>query len=678
MADSPESNKTTPTEKNSFENPLPTVLYTTEQPSEKSELSIKTRSFINSESKLSLPSNLGTPTSPLSLTLPTSLPSTPFTKISPQPTSNSFASPNKASREINEQNSTKDTLINSSSATGNPRNKCALQPGHSLMDWIRLGNSGKDLTGVGGRIRPVTPAELAMHNSQNDAWLAIRGRVFNITYYLPYHPGGPEELMRGAGMDATQLFDKVHPWVNYDSLLAKCLVGPLRFDLPSAEELFDTSNPSPKSDRLREPSKAQELVRKSMENLANCITPVRKKITVKSEDNSRSSPPSKIMQSLIQTSDLPVSISRRAAASPVKKVDKSPDSPLPLRYDWIQTSTKLTISVYTGALANPGGCARITEGFLLIEVVTDEWLRTLKLTPEANFREPLQLKVFAESGKIEVIAQKDKAEVWKGCGEVTLGVPSKVSSPRTVQCRVMGKRDITHDTTLLTVAPKPGPVVVPLGHHVRVHKEIDGSECVRSYTPVGEGWGQPDGTELLSPLRLAVKKYKSGCLSPHLFELNIGDVITLSGPYGKFELQKLKGVNKIYLIAAGTGITPMFGLLKFMLNRSNPKCERAHLLFFNKTENDILFNDHFQEILKEDSRFKITNILSEASSTWSGYTGRINSQLLTEIIGKKEFKCEDKCTHFACLCGPTEFTQTGLELLQKLGIKDKCIHAFMG
>lgn len=34
---------------------------------------------------------------------------------------------------------------------GNPRNKVALQPGHSLMDWIRLGASGKDLTGVGSK-----------------------------------------------------------------------------------------------------------------------------------------------------------------------------------------------------------------------------------------------------------------------------------------------------------------------------------------------------------------------------------------------------------------------------------------------------------------------------------------------------------------------------------------------
>lgn len=211
---------------------------------------------------------------------------------------------------------------------------------------------------------------------------------------------GPEELMRGAGMDATQLFDKVHPWVNYDSLLAKCLVGPLRFEVPDAEEIFDASSISSKSDRLKEPSKAQELVRKSMENLANCITPVRKKIS--KDETNKGSPPSKIMQSLIHSSELPVSISRRAAATPVQTKASSPDSPQPLRYDWIQTSTKLTIYVYTGPLANPGGCARITDGILLIEVATNGWLKTLKIVPEANLREPLQLRVFAESGKIEV------------------------------------------------------------------------------------------------------------------------------------------------------------------------------------------------------------------------------------------------------------------------------------
>lgn len=222
-------------------------------------------------------------------------------------------------------------------------------------------------------------------------------------YISLYNYSGPEELMRGAGIDATKLFDKVHPWVNYDSLLSKCLIGPLRSEFPDAEELFGSSNPSPKSDRLREPSKAQELVRKSMENLANCITPVRKKITAKSEENVKGIPnPSKIMQSLIQSSDLPVSISRRAGSSSAANDSPSNNVPNPLRFDWIQTSKKLTLAVYTGALANPGVCARLVDDALLIEVATNGFLRTLKLVPEQSLRPPIQLKIYVESGKIEV------------------------------------------------------------------------------------------------------------------------------------------------------------------------------------------------------------------------------------------------------------------------------------
>jgi cytochrome-b5 reductase len=61
-------------------------------------------------------------------------------------------------------------------SSGNPRNKTALKPGRSLMDWIRLTNSSTDLAGSGGGgLRDVTAEELARHNSREDAWLAIRG-----------------------------------------------------------------------------------------------------------------------------------------------------------------------------------------------------------------------------------------------------------------------------------------------------------------------------------------------------------------------------------------------------------------------------------------------------------------------------------------------------------------------
>lgn len=141
-------------------------------------------------------------------------------------------------------------LASSGSATGNPRNKCALKPGYSLMSWIRLCNSGADLSGTGGRVVPVSRSELALHNQVHDAWMAIRGRVFNVTRYMDFHPGGVDELMRGVGRDATKLFDEVHAWVNYPQLLGKCYVGPLKENVATNVE----------ADLIRPPPAPTELV----------------------------------------------------------------------------------------------------------------------------------------------------------------------------------------------------------------------------------------------------------------------------------------------------------------------------------------------------------------------------------------------------------------------------------
>ena len=47
---------------------------------------------------------------------------------------------------------------------------------------------------------------LKQHNKRDDAWSAFSGKVYNITHYLPFHPGGEKELMRVAGRDGTKLF----------------------------------------------------------------------------------------------------------------------------------------------------------------------------------------------------------------------------------------------------------------------------------------------------------------------------------------------------------------------------------------------------------------------------------------------------------------------------------------
>lgn len=46
------------------------------------------------------------------------------------------------------------------------------------MDWIRLTKSGRDLTGLKGRLIEVTEEELKKHNTRNDCWTCIRGNDF--------------------------------------------------------------------------------------------------------------------------------------------------------------------------------------------------------------------------------------------------------------------------------------------------------------------------------------------------------------------------------------------------------------------------------------------------------------------------------------------------------------------
>jgi len=52
----------------------------------------------------------------------------------------------------------------------------------------------------------ITAAEVAQHNSPSDCWMIINGKVYDVTSYVPRHPGGAAEIQQGCGTDATQLF----------------------------------------------------------------------------------------------------------------------------------------------------------------------------------------------------------------------------------------------------------------------------------------------------------------------------------------------------------------------------------------------------------------------------------------------------------------------------------------
>lgn len=114
----------------------------------------------------------------------------------------------------------------------NERRKVALSPGHSPLDWAVLNSKipKHELRGVKAETPPapfvrITKTELKRHATKEDCWTSINGRVFNVTRYIDFHPGGVEEIMKCAGRDGTALFNKYHSWVNPDRLLENCMVG---------------------------------------------------------------------------------------------------------------------------------------------------------------------------------------------------------------------------------------------------------------------------------------------------------------------------------------------------------------------------------------------------------------------------------------------------------------------
>ncbi len=77
------------------------------------------------------------------------------------------------------------------------------------------------------RGRLITREELAVHVSDGDVWIAIHGRVYNVSKWTKSHPGGELVLMHMAGKDATAPFSAYHPaWV--EKLLTKFYVGDLQ------------------------------------------------------------------------------------------------------------------------------------------------------------------------------------------------------------------------------------------------------------------------------------------------------------------------------------------------------------------------------------------------------------------------------------------------------------------
>mmetsp|Transcript_19611 Transcript_19611/g.36052 ORF Transcript_19611/g.36052 Transcript_19611/m.36052 type:complete len:239 (+) Transcript_19611:4044-4760(+) len=101
--------------------------------------------------------------------------------------------------------------------------KVAGQDGKSQREFIHLNEHNRNPLARDGPAG-MTKEEVAQHNKAGDVWIVIKGKVYDITQYVPYHPGG-DIILTAAGSDGTTLFMEYHPWVNAEALIGKYQVG---------------------------------------------------------------------------------------------------------------------------------------------------------------------------------------------------------------------------------------------------------------------------------------------------------------------------------------------------------------------------------------------------------------------------------------------------------------------
>ena len=92
---------------------------------------------------------------------------------------------------------------------------------------IKKNSKSNNIFKGGRKNKKYTLNEVKKHNTKNDAWIIINGKVYNITKWIPQHPGG-NIILNGLGKDATNLFNNFsHPDYVKKSILPKYYIGKL-------------------------------------------------------------------------------------------------------------------------------------------------------------------------------------------------------------------------------------------------------------------------------------------------------------------------------------------------------------------------------------------------------------------------------------------------------------------
>jgi ring-1,2-phenylacetyl-CoA epoxidase subunit PaaE len=226
----------------------------------------------------------------------------------------------------------------------------------------------------------------------------------------------------------------------------------------------------------------------------------------------------------------------------------------------------------------------------------------------------------------------------------------------------------THDSYTIVFEPHGSiPKNYLSGQFLTLKANIGGESIRRAYSlcssPVADSYHA-----------VTIKKIKDGKMSHWLEkELKAGQEIEVMPPIGNFVFQPHASKKRWFMLyAAGSGITPVFSMLKSILMLEPQSF--VSLMFGNRTREDIIFRaelDAWQT--KYPSRLKVLHTLTQPDSSWFGETGRIREQLIMATLESLKPVSPFEETQ-VYMCGPQEMMDMVSQVVQSQGVKKENIH----
>ncbi len=202
------------------------------------------------------------------------------------------------------------------------------------------------------------------------------------------------------------------------------------------------------------------------------------------------------------------------------------------------------------------------------------------------------------------------------------------------------------------------------GQYLTIKKTIQNQELRRSYSlcsaPHENEW------------RVAIKQIPDGVFSGYAnHELQVGDTLEVLAPMGNFKFTPDAQAQKNYLlIAAGSGVTPIFSILKTILTAE----PNSTVTFFygNKGQTEIIFREELEALKnKYLDKLNLVHVFSRENTGVPLLKGRIDTERIQKLL---QAFLKGQTIDAAFLCGPQQMILAAKDELVQFGVASNQIH----